>query len=149
MFVWLVIQIIPIFGASHGLFVYFVLTVQNILKLELSKIQIKHSNFGVHVQVREAGKDLNFVDQRMGPCPKLPLIQLVNLALACVQNSPEDRPHMADVVKELRRIQRNVKYYSLLHPECGKSSTRLWTPQLEYQISFHLSCKLNTISEHD
>ena len=131
------------------MFVYFVLTGQHILKLEPSKIQITHSNFGVHVQVREAGKDINFVDQRMGPCPKLPLIQLVNLALACVQNSPEDRPDMANVVKELRKIQRNVKYYSLLQPECSKSSTRLWTPQLQYDISFHSSCKLNTISEHD
>lgn len=130
------------------MFVYFVLIGQNILKIP-SKIQITLSNFGVHVQVREAGKDLNFVDQRMGPCPKLPLIELVNLALACVQNSPEDRPDMANVVKELRKIQRNVKYYSLLQPECSKSSTRLWTPQLQYDISFHSSCKLNTISEHD
>lgn len=67
----------------------------------------------VHVQVSasyQKGLVLDCVDKRMGPFIAEAMEQLIQLALACVRDVPDERPNMGEVVRELESIWRATPY---------------------------------------
>ena len=67
----------------------------------------------MHVQVSasyQKGLVLDCVDERMGPFIAEAMEQLLQLALACVRDVPDERPNMGEVVRELESIWRSTPY---------------------------------------
>ncbi|CAM8955429.1 unnamed protein product [Rhodiola kirilowii] len=52
----------------------------------------------------QSGMVLTVVDQRMGSYPSECLVKFIDLALSCCQDNPDDRPSMADVVRQIENI---------------------------------------------
>ncbi|XP_062171182.1 probable LRR receptor-like serine/threonine-protein kinase At1g06840 isoform X3 [Alnus glutinosa] len=52
----------------------------------------------------QSGKIFSVIDEGMGSCPSECLVIFATLALKCCQNEADERPSMAEVVRELERI---------------------------------------------
>ncbi|CAM8955431.1 unnamed protein product [Rhodiola kirilowii] len=52
----------------------------------------------------QSGMVLTVVDQRMGSYPSECLVKFIDLALSCCQDNPDDRPSMADVVRQIENM---------------------------------------------